>query len=109
MDNAVEEPRVGYALQKQRMSAAEFLAWDEAQTVRHEFVRGEVFAMTGGVDRNNTVALNLALALKQHLRGTPCRIYSHDIKLRVESADCFFYSPYSSFSPFYPGPVFRGA
>src|SRR5574340_1145856 len=91
MDNAVEEPRVGYALGKQRMSAAEFLAWDEAQTVRHEFVRGEVFAMTGGVDRNNTVALNLALALKQHLRGTPCRIYSHDIKLRVESADCFFY------------------
>src|SRR5574337_792645 len=91
MDNAVEEPRVGYALERQRMSAAEFLAWDETQADKHEFVRGEVFAMAGGVDRNNTVALNLALALKQHLRGTPCRVYGSDVKLRVEAADCFFY------------------
>ncbi len=82
---------MGYALEKQRMSAAEFLAWDETQPERWEFVRGEVFAMTGGTDRNNTVALNLAFALRQHLRGTPCRVYGSGVKLRVEAADCFFY------------------
>ncbi len=83
---------MGYALKKQRMTAAEFLAWDETQTAeRYEFVRGEVFMMTGGVDRNYTVALSLAIALRQHLRGTPCRVYGSDVKLRVEAADCFFY------------------
>lgn len=82
---------MGYALEKRRMSAAEFLAWDEGQTVRHEFVRGEVFMMTGGVDRNNTVALNLVVALRQHLRGNPCRVYASDVKLRIEAADCYFY------------------
>src|SRR5574340_837907 len=91
MDNAVEEPRVGYALGKQRMNAAEFLAWDETQTVRHEFVRGEVFAMAGGVDRNDTVAGNLYITLRQHLRGTPCRVYGGDVKLHIEAADCCFY------------------
>jgi Uma2 family endonuclease len=25
------------------------------------------------------------------LRGTPCRIYGSDVKLRVEAADCYFY------------------
>jgi Uma2 family endonuclease len=86
-----EQPRVGYALETRRMTADEFLAWDETQPLKHEFVRGEVFAMVGGVDRNYTVALNLAIRLRQHLRGTPCRVYGSDVKLRVEAADCFFY------------------
>ncbi len=73
------------------MTAAEFLAWDATQTVRREFVRGEVFAMAGGEDRNNTVAVNLVMALRRHLSGSPCRVYMSDIKLRVEAADCFFY------------------
>lgn len=85
------EGSVGYALQMQPMTAAEFLAWDATQTIKREFVRGEVFAMAGGEDRNATVALNVAIALRQHLRGTPCRVYGSDVKLRVEAADCFFY------------------
>jgi Uma2 family endonuclease len=82
---------MGYALEKRRMTADEFLAWDAGQTVKHEFVRGEVFAMAGGEDRNNIVALNLALALKPHLKGTPCHVFMADVKLRVEAEDCFFY------------------
>ena len=87
---AMEQP-VGYALHGQRMSAAEFLAWDASQTTKHEFVQGEVFAMAGGEDRNATVAGNVYMALRQHLRGSPCRVYPSDVKLRVEAADCFFY------------------
>ena len=82
---------MGYALAKPRMTAAEFLDWDQTQTVKHEFVGGEVFMMTGGTDRHYTVALNLAIALRQHLRGTQCRVYGSDVKLRIEAADCFFY------------------
>lgn len=87
---ASERP-VGYALEKRRMTAEEFLVWDETQTIKHEFVRGEVFMMTGGADRNYTVALNLAMALRNHLRGSPCRVYGSDVKLRVEAADSYFY------------------
>lgn len=82
---------MGYALHKHRMTGDEFLAWDETQTVKHEFVRGEVFMMTGGEDRNFTTAGNLYIALRQHLRGTPCRVYGSDVKLRVDAADCYFY------------------
>ncbi len=82
---------MGYALKQQRMTAAEFLAWDATQTLKHEFVGGEVFAMAGGEDRNNTAALNLVVALRQHLRGSPCRVYASDVKLRVDTADSFFY------------------
>ena len=73
------------------MTAEEFLAWEQTQSLRHEFVRGEVFAMTGGVDRNNTLAGNLYITLRQHLRGSPCRVYAGDVKLRVEAKDSTFY------------------
>lgn len=82
---------MGYALETPRMTAEEFLAWEAGETLRHEFFGGEVFAMAGGEDRHYTAALNLAIALRQHLRGTPCRVYGSDVKLQVEAADAFFY------------------
>lgn len=91
MSLIASERTVGYALKQQRMTAAEFLAWDAGQTVKHEFVGGEVFAMAGGEDRNATAAGNLYIALRQHLRGSPCRVYGSDVKLHVDAADSFFY------------------
>ena len=82
---------MGSAVDKLRMSAQDFLAWDATQTVRHEFVGGEVFAMAGAGEAHVTVAGNLYVALRQHLAGTPCRTFIADMKLRVEAADAFFY------------------
>ena len=73
------------------LSAADFLSWDATQTTRHEFVRGEVFAMAGAGERHVTVAGNVYVALRQHLAGSPCRTFITDMKLRVEAADAFFY------------------
>ncbi|MEY3294561.1 MAG: hypothetical protein RLZZ451_609 [Pseudomonadota bacterium] len=82
---------MGPAAQNLPRSAADFLAWDATQTTRHEFVRGEVFAMAGVGERHVTVSLNLAMALRQHLAGSPCRTFITDMKLRVEAVDAFFY------------------
>ena len=73
------------------MSSDEFLAWDVAQSVRHEFVAGEVFAMAGGEDKHDTVAQNVMMALRAHLDGTGCKVYTSDVKLRVEAANSYFY------------------
>ncbi len=82
---------MGHALQLQPLTADAFLAWEREQSDRHEFVRGEVFAIAGGEDRHNTAAMNLVVALRHHLRDRPCRVYASDVRLRVDAADCFFY------------------
>jgi len=82
---------MGQASLKLEMTATDFLAWDAGQTLRHEFLRGEVFAMAGAGERHVTVALNVAMALRQQLAGTPCRTFITDMKLRVESVDAYFY------------------
>jgi len=82
---------MGQAAADMRMSAADFLVWDESQTIRHEFVRGEVFAMAGAEEAHGVVAGNLYMALRAHLKGTPCRTSMSEMKLRVEAADSYFY------------------
>jgi Uma2 family endonuclease len=76
---------------KSQFSPEDYLAWENIQDTRNEYVAGEVFAMVGARDAHNTVTLNLAVLLRNHLRGGPCRVFAVDMKLRVESANCFFY------------------
>lgn len=72
-----------------RMTPAEYLSYEQDQPVRHELVDRYLYAMTGASDRHEEIALNLASALRVHLKGVPCRVYKGDLKIRV--ADDFFY------------------
>lgn len=72
-------------------TAGEFLVWEAQQSVRHEFLAGEVFAMTGGTLDHNRLAGNLFAALRAGLRGTPCEVFINDVMVRVEAADACFY------------------
>ena len=82
---------MGHPASTPTMTATDYLAWEALQLDRHEFLDGEVWAMAGAEDRHVTIALNVAMALKQHLRGTPCRAYIADMQLEVAQADAVFY------------------
>jgi Uma2 family endonuclease len=73
------------------MSPTEYLAWEEKQPFRHEYLNGEVYAMTGGTLPHNSIALNLAAALKNRLRGTGCRVFINDVKVQVSTKGPYFY------------------
>jgi len=73
------------------LSREDFIAWENTQLEKHEFVAGEVFAMVGARRVHVAISLNLAAKLKEHLRGGPCRAFMADIKLEVKAADAVFY------------------
>ena len=73
---------MGQALSK--LSLQEFIAWENEQAEKHEFVRGEVFAMVGGRRVHNTVTGNIFASLKQQLKGSPCRAFVDSAKVAVE-------------------------
>lgn len=68
-----------------------YMAWEDTQEDRHEYLAGEVFAMSGGTDAHYTITLNLAATLKKLLSGSPCRPFISGMKLRVDLADAIFY------------------
>ncbi len=57
-------------------SLSEFMAWEAEQAGRHEFHRGEVFAMVGGRRGHGRIIANLVRHLGNHLDGTPCQVFS---------------------------------
>lgn len=69
----------------------DYLAWEQDQPTRSEYVDGEVFAMSGASDAHGTAAGNLFAGLHAHLRGTPCKPFIADMKVHVEAANSFFY------------------
>ncbi len=86
-----------------RMTAEEYLAWEETQDVRHHFWGGEAFpvhpeddslgpdAMAGGTTRHAEIGINAGTALKQALRGRGCRTFSGDLRIQLDDRGTYVY------------------
>ena len=70
-------------LATQKLSLDEFLAWEDQQQDRHEFHRGEVFAMAGGRRTHGRVIANLVRRLGNHLDGSPCQVFAESMKVQI--------------------------
>lgn len=55
------------------MSVDEFLLWQETQDEHHELVDGRPQLMTGGTSAHADIAGNVFAALRNSLRGKPCK------------------------------------
>lgn len=64
---------------------------EEASATRHEYVSGEIHAMTGGTMRHNRISGNVFRALGDHFEGTPCQVFINDMKLHVLATDSVYY------------------
>lgn len=73
-----------------RLSLDEFIVWENEQPERHEFVRGEVFAMVGARRVHNLVVGNVFASLKQQLKGAPCQAFLDNAKLQTATGDIFY-------------------
>lgn len=72
------------------MTVEEYMKLEESSTVRHEYVAGEIYAMTGATRRHNRISGNIYAALLGAARHTTCRVYMETVKLRA-AADTVYY------------------
>ena len=68
-----------------------YLEGEKVSPIKHEYRQGEIYAMAGASDAHVTIAGNLFALLRNHVRGTGCRAYMADMKVRIEQADVFYY------------------
>jgi Uma2 family endonuclease len=79
------------AVVKPRLTEAEYLAFERASEFRHEFHRGEIFAMTGASLPHNLITLAMASSMYVRLQGKPCRVFSNDMRVKPKSSKSYVY------------------
>ncbi len=85
----VNEAAVSY--NRRRYTVEEYLEMESRSDVKHEYYRGEIFAMSGAKLQHNIITMNLGTALKEKLKGKPCRPYGSDMRIRIDQWDLFTY------------------
>ncbi|WP_017303174.1 Uma2 family endonuclease [Spirulina subsalsa] len=75
----------------QKMTPEEYLEWEDKQELRHEYIDGEILAMTGGSIPHTKIYLNFYRALYPHLRQRGCEAYVSDVKVKASEKSRYFY------------------
>ncbi len=84
----VKEPAPKYF---PKMSPSEFLVWERAQEFKHEYVNGEVLAMSSASFKHNQISTNIIRTVSTHLRGKDYNILPADLRVSVRWHNSFFY------------------
>lgn len=85
----VREPAVAYG--KQKFTIEEYLAMEEAATEKHEYYKGEIFAMSGPKMPHNIIFRNLFVGLANKLNGKRCQPFGSDMRVHIEANTLFTY------------------
>lgn len=73
------------------ITPSEYLELERDSQYRHEYRCGLVYAMAGGTDNHDRIAINLLSQINLHLGNSNCRFHSGSVKVNYE--DKFYYYP----------------
>jgi Uma2 family endonuclease len=91
----VEEP--SHAYQKKFYSIQEYLEMENEALEKHEYYKGEIFAISGASATHNIISVNIISALKISLKGKKCRPYGSDMRVNIPENSLFTYPDISIF------------
>lgn len=72
------------------LSPAEYLIWEAAQELKHEYENGKIIAMTGGSIPHSQIAANFSALLIPHLRGKGGKVAVSDAKVSIKSGKYYY-------------------
>ncbi|WP_276501667.1 Uma2 family endonuclease [Terrimonas pollutisoli] len=85
----VREPDVAYG--KRNLTIEEYLEFEKTSEEKHEYYKGEIFAMSGSKVPHNTIAMNLSGILVQKLKGKSCKAFNSDQRIYIPQNSLFTY------------------
>jgi Uma2 family endonuclease len=74
-----------------RPSIADYLTAERASPDKHEYRDGEIRLMAGASGDHCLIVANLVRRIGEKLDGTPCRVYSGDLRIRVPRTVLYTY------------------
>jgi len=74
-----------------RMTEKDYLAFERKSEIKHEFINGEVFAMSGASRAHNLITMNTGASLHSQLRKRDCEVYPADMRVKISTAHTYTY------------------
>jgi len=72
------------------MTVEEYFRFEETSPVKHEYVAGEVYAMSGVTARHDRIATNVLVRLSLVARSGPCDVFSDSMRVQI-APDRYYY------------------
>ena len=89
METFVREPLVVY--ERSVFSQEEYLAMEKAARTKHEFFKGEIFAMSGASHRHNKIFSNLFGELSYRLKASRWQPYGSELRIHIPENTLYTY------------------
>jgi Uma2 family endonuclease len=74
-----------------KFTPVEYFAWEEQQLCRHEYINGEVYAMSGGTQNHSRIALKFGALLDDRLPDGSCRVFNSDCRVNLVGTNDYTY------------------
>ncbi len=71
------------AIEIQLLTVEQYLALETESEIRHEYIDGEIFPMTGGTLNHDEITVNLTLTLGAQLMDSNCRLHTSHMRVGV--------------------------
>ena len=78
------------------LTPEEYIAFERkaspgSEIIRHEYVNGELIAMSGASRVHNLLTINISTALHTRLRGRGCETYANEMRVSAPLTASYFY------------------
>ena len=93
MDNELKEPLPQFNW----ISAQEYLDAERDAFEKHEYYKGEIFAMSGTLIKHNIIFSNVFGELATKLKGKNCRPFGSDLRIHITKNTLYTYPDISIF------------
>jgi Uma2 family endonuclease len=69
----------------------EYFAWEEKQLEKHEYIDGQLYAMSGGSVNHGRIAIRFASLFDTHLEDSDCITTNSDIRVNIVGTNNYTY------------------
>ncbi len=73
------------------ISEQDYLEAERKAFEKHEYYKGEIFAMSGATFAHNKISINIILDIGSKLKGKKCTPFSSDLKIHIPSNSLYTY------------------
>ena len=73
------------------LAPEEYLAFERKAIVKHEYLKGQVIAMSGASRAHSLITGDIFGELRDQLKGQRCEVHSSDMRVRIHSINSYFY------------------